>query len=213
MQIVPKRFIDYNKKLKQRSRNLRNKSTLSEVLIWNQLKASKMKGYKFNRQKPLGYYIVDFYCKKLNLVIEIDGESHLNKYEEDKKRQKKVRSQDTGQSKKKDRGKQDKPQLKKKTDEAEVKEAARNKEVKILELIDGSKLKDKKEFVTPRFLESLREAKDETDIKVLIDDRVKLIEQSREGIKGMGDEGDTEDEQTKEVLEAKKKEYEVALNG
>ena len=35
-----------------------------------------MHGYSFNRQKPLGRYIVDFYCRKLNLVIEIDGDSH-----------------------------------------------------------------------------------------------------------------------------------------
>ena len=32
--------------------------------------------YTFNRQKPLGKYVVDFYCKPLNLVIEIDGEYH-----------------------------------------------------------------------------------------------------------------------------------------
>lgn len=35
-------------------------------------------GFKFNRQKPLDNYIVDFYCKKLNLVIEIDGDSHIH---------------------------------------------------------------------------------------------------------------------------------------
>ena len=35
-----------------------------------------MHGYTFNRQKPLGRYIVDFYCRPLNLVIEIDGDSH-----------------------------------------------------------------------------------------------------------------------------------------
>jgi len=35
-----------------------------------------MLGCPFNRQKPLGRYIVDFYCKELNLVIEIDGASH-----------------------------------------------------------------------------------------------------------------------------------------
>jgi very-short-patch-repair endonuclease len=40
------------------------------------LRAGQLKGYKFNRQKPLNKYIVDFYCKRLNLVIEIDGESH-----------------------------------------------------------------------------------------------------------------------------------------
>lgn len=37
-----------------------------------------MEEFKFNRQKPLDNYIVDFYCKKLNLVIEVDGESHYH---------------------------------------------------------------------------------------------------------------------------------------
>ena len=39
-------------------------------------------GYTFNRQKPLGHYIVDFYCKQLNLVIEVDGGYH---FEEEQK--------------------------------------------------------------------------------------------------------------------------------
>lgn len=69
-------FLPYNKNLKQFSRQLRNNSTLSEVLLWQQLRAGQMEGFKFNRQKPLNNYIVDFYCKKLNLVIEVDGESH-----------------------------------------------------------------------------------------------------------------------------------------
>ena len=71
-------YLPYNKDLKQLSRNLRNNSTLSEVLLWQELRAGQLLGYKFNRQKPLGNYIVDFYCKKLNLVIEIDGESHYH---------------------------------------------------------------------------------------------------------------------------------------
>ena len=49
-----------------------------------------MKGYKFNRQKPLLNYIVDFYCRRLNLVIEIDGASHNDRLEEDQKRQKEL---------------------------------------------------------------------------------------------------------------------------
>lgn len=69
-------YLPYNKDLKAFSRYLRNNSTLAEVLLWQQLKAGQLRGYKFNRQKPLGRYIVDFYCKKLNLVIEVDGESH-----------------------------------------------------------------------------------------------------------------------------------------
>lgn len=38
-----------------------------------------MMGYTFNRQKPLGHYIVDFYCRPLNLVIEVDGGYHFEK--------------------------------------------------------------------------------------------------------------------------------------
>ena len=79
--------IYYNPKLKQLSRNLRNNSTLSEVLLWRQIKGRKIQGYQFSRQKPIGNYIVDFYCSKLKLVIEIDGCSHDNKIEYDRKRQ------------------------------------------------------------------------------------------------------------------------------
>lgn len=82
--------IYYNKKLKDLSRKLRKNSTLSEVLLWNQLKARKMKDYQFMRQKPIGDYIVDFYCSKLRLVIEIDGESHDSKFEKDEVRQQKL---------------------------------------------------------------------------------------------------------------------------
>jgi very-short-patch-repair endonuclease len=82
-------FLPYNRTLKEFSRDLRSHSTLSEILLWQKLRASQFRGYGFNRQKPLGNYIVDFYCRKLDLVIEIDGNSH--EYEEavveDRKRQ------------------------------------------------------------------------------------------------------------------------------
>jgi len=87
---MKKPYIQYNKRRKRLSRNLRNNSTLSEVLLWNELKAGKIKGYKFNRQKPLDNYIVDFYCKKLSLVVEIDGETHIDKEIDDKLRQDKL---------------------------------------------------------------------------------------------------------------------------
>ena len=66
-------MLHYDSKLKQRSRELRNYSTLAEVLLWNQLKHGKMLGYAFLRQSPIHKHIVDFYCPKLKLVIEIDG--------------------------------------------------------------------------------------------------------------------------------------------
>jgi very-short-patch-repair endonuclease len=83
-------FIPYNRTLREFSRELRSHSTLSEILLWQKLRAGQFRGYNFNRQKPLGNYIVDFYCRKTNLVIEVDGGSH--DYEEavveDRKRQK-----------------------------------------------------------------------------------------------------------------------------
>ena len=79
--------IYYNPKLKAKSRELRNNSTLAEVLLWNQLKGRKMRVYQFMRQKPIGNFIVDFFCSKLKLVIEIDGESHSDNQQHDQKRQ------------------------------------------------------------------------------------------------------------------------------
>ena len=46
-----------------------------------------MKGYQFTRQKPIGKYIVDFYCPKLHLIIEVDGDSHNEKQKYDQRRQ------------------------------------------------------------------------------------------------------------------------------
>jgi very-short-patch-repair endonuclease len=86
--------IYYNPILKHRSQNLRNNSTLGEILLWQHLKGRKMKGYQFNRQKPIGNYIVDFYCRKLFLIIEVDGETHFfnGAQEKDEKRQKELES-------------------------------------------------------------------------------------------------------------------------
>ena len=83
----PTGYIDYNSNLKQRSRDLRNQSTLSEVLLWKYVRAKQIKGFQFNRQKPLGKFIADFYCKQLKLVIEIDGSSHDGKEEYDRDRE------------------------------------------------------------------------------------------------------------------------------
>jgi very-short-patch-repair endonuclease len=70
------RILPYNQSLKEFSRHLRNNSTLSEVLLWQYLKNGQMHGHTFYRQKLIGKYIVDFYCPKLRLVIEVDGDSH-----------------------------------------------------------------------------------------------------------------------------------------
>lgn len=68
--------------------------TLSEVLLWNELKSKKMRGYDFDRQRPIDNYIVDFYCKDLMLAIEVDGYSHYSEEAQiaDSKRQQIIES-------------------------------------------------------------------------------------------------------------------------
>ncbi len=70
----------------EKARELRKNSTLSEVLLWKEIKNKKLLGLKFLRQRPIGKYILDFYCKEKNICIEIDGESHYGKRERDNKR-------------------------------------------------------------------------------------------------------------------------------
>ena len=78
--------------MKQIARKLRNDMTLSEILLWQQIKGKQLLGYNFPRQKPIDEYVVDFYCPNLKLVIEIDGDSHDGKEEADFIRQKKLES-------------------------------------------------------------------------------------------------------------------------
>ena len=84
--------LPYNPKLKERAKQLRKAGNLSEVLFWNQVKRKKFLALDFHRQKIIGNYIVDFYCPKLNLVIEIDGSSHNGKIEYDKIREQYLKS-------------------------------------------------------------------------------------------------------------------------
>ena len=71
-----RKIIPYNPKLKEFARQLRNKSTKSEIRLWLSLKGKQMLGYDFHRQKPLLNFIADFYCYELKLVIELDGYTH-----------------------------------------------------------------------------------------------------------------------------------------
>ena len=61
----------------EKRRYLRNNMTEPEMKLWQYIK-NKQLGVKFRRQHSIGEYIADFYCTKLKLVIEIDGESHFD---------------------------------------------------------------------------------------------------------------------------------------
>jgi len=85
------KILPYNPKLKILARQLRNNSTLSEVLLWQNIKG-KSYGYEFHRQVPIDEFIVDFYCHELKLALEIDGSTHDYYFEHDESRQKKLES-------------------------------------------------------------------------------------------------------------------------
>jgi len=77
-------MLQYNKELKENSRSLRNnmfvlwlsRRTDAERLLWSKIRNRQIKDYRFIRQKIIGNYIVDFYCPKACLIIELDGGHH-----------------------------------------------------------------------------------------------------------------------------------------
>lgn len=71
-------MLRYNKNLKEFSRSLRKNMIDAERLLWERLRGKQIKGYQFYRQKIIGNYIVDFYCPKAKLVIELDGGQHYS---------------------------------------------------------------------------------------------------------------------------------------
>jgi very-short-patch-repair endonuclease len=80
------KYIPYNKELVSRARELRLKQTPTEIVFWKTLLSKKTINYKFTRQKPIDNFIVDFYCSKLLLAVEIDGEIHLTAEKRDQER-------------------------------------------------------------------------------------------------------------------------------
>ena len=73
-------MLPFNKKLKPFARNLRSNMTDAERLIWSKIRRKQIGDLQFYRQKNIGHYIVDFYCPKGKLIVEIDGGQH---YESD----------------------------------------------------------------------------------------------------------------------------------
>jgi len=74
----------------QRARELRHNMTPAEKVLWEELRANKL-GVHFRRQQIIAGFIVDFYCHKAGLVIEVDGDVHDLQHEEDTRREKALR--------------------------------------------------------------------------------------------------------------------------
>ncbi len=78
----------YNKNLKTFARELRTESvSKGEKYIWKALLSKGKTSVKFKRQRPILYFIVDFFCQEIGLIIEIDGNSHALNGSKDKWRQ------------------------------------------------------------------------------------------------------------------------------
>ena len=68
----------YNQNLKQLSRQLRKNSTDAERRLWSKLRLRQLNGFQFYRQRIIVNYIVDFFCPRAKLVIELDGGQHYS---------------------------------------------------------------------------------------------------------------------------------------
>jgi very-short-patch-repair endonuclease len=69
-------MLPFNKKLKPFARDLRSNMTDAEQLIWSKIRRKQIGDLQFYRQKNIGDFIVDFYCPKGKLIVEIDGGQH-----------------------------------------------------------------------------------------------------------------------------------------
>ena len=69
-------ILPYDKRLRDRSRQLRKDMTAAEMFLWSKIRMKQVNGYWFYRQRPIGIYIADFYCPRAKIVIEVDGGQH-----------------------------------------------------------------------------------------------------------------------------------------
>jgi very-short-patch-repair endonuclease len=71
----------------ERAKELRREMTPAEKILWNELRANKL-GVHFRRQQVIQGFIVDFYCHRAALVVEVDGDVHDLQQDEDERREK-----------------------------------------------------------------------------------------------------------------------------
>jgi len=72
--------------MQNRARELRRELTPAEQKLWQRLRNGQLSGAQFRKQHAVGTYIVDFFCAKSKLVIEVDGDSHAEQIEYDAER-------------------------------------------------------------------------------------------------------------------------------
>jgi len=84
---MKKTHLSYNAELTANAKTNRKTANSPELKLWyDALSRKKLDGLKFTRQKPIGNFILDFYCSSLLLGIEIDGDSHARQVKYDNER-------------------------------------------------------------------------------------------------------------------------------
>lgn len=85
----------YNDQLqKDRRRELRKNQTEAENILWQEIRGRKINNLKFHRQYSIGPYILDFFCPKIRLAIELDGNQHKDAVVYDKERENFMKDKD-----------------------------------------------------------------------------------------------------------------------
>lgn len=74
--------------IQERARQLRREMTPAEKKLWARLRFDQLDGFQFRRQHAVGNFILDFFCAKAKLVVELDGDSHADQVEYDEERTK-----------------------------------------------------------------------------------------------------------------------------
>ncbi len=74
--VATRGHLKYLEELMTLSRKNRINSTRTENIVWYEILDKRKTGFKFLRQKPIYKFILDFYCKELLMVIEVDGDYH-----------------------------------------------------------------------------------------------------------------------------------------
>ena len=77
-----------SKEIRERARELRREMPPAEQRLWERIRDRQLAGAHFRRQHAVGTYIVDFFCAKSKLVIEVDGDTHADQVTYDAERTK-----------------------------------------------------------------------------------------------------------------------------
>ncbi len=83
MPLTPGQKAQLTRQRTARARALRQTQTPFEAKLWSLLRDRRLEGYKFRRQHPIDRFVADFACAEHKLVIELDGNSHDNRIEQD----------------------------------------------------------------------------------------------------------------------------------